>query len=147
MFLFHLVFRYLAVKQKQNVFVPLSFQRFGSETKTKCFCFVALVFWPCWHSIMPTLGQQSFLKAEAQLTVSQILDSTAFSMFVVSKNHISCIFVGHSIAWLWKCLLPYNVHIPQLKFYTVAFIWNNNGHSLFKLFDNFDGMRSHKIRK
>ena len=51
MFLFHSVSGYLAVKQKQNVFVSLGFQWFGGETKTQCFCFVAVVFWPCWHSI------------------------------------------------------------------------------------------------
>ena len=42
MFLFHSVFSDLAVKQKQNVFVSLSFWWFGSETKTFCFCFTVL---------------------------------------------------------------------------------------------------------
>ena len=50
-FLFHSAVICLTVKQKLNVFVSLSFWLFGSETKTKCFCFVALVFWPFWHSI------------------------------------------------------------------------------------------------
>ena len=42
MFLFHSVFSHLAVKTKKNVFVSICFKRFGSETKTKCFCFTAL---------------------------------------------------------------------------------------------------------
>ena len=74
MFLFHSVSGYLAVKQKQNVFVSLNFQWFGGETKqnvfvllnfqwfggetkAKCFCLVAVVFWPCWHSIVSKISK------------------------------------------------------------------------------------------
>ena len=46
MFLFHCVVSDFALKQKQNVFVSLSFQWLGSETKAKCFCFTQfLMIW------------------------------------------------------------------------------------------------------
>ena len=55
MFLFHSVVIYFTLKQKQNVFVLLNVRLFGSETKTKCLCFLAVVFWPCWHSIVKNI--------------------------------------------------------------------------------------------
>ena len=62
MFLFHCVVSDFALKQKQNVFVSLSFQWFGSETKTKCFCFTQfLMIWPCWHSILDCMKVVFFL--------------------------------------------------------------------------------------
>ena len=57
------------------------FWLFGSETKT-CFCFVALVFWPCWHSILLFIVLKSIATAICYcIQLSTVLTPICFMMF------------------------------------------------------------------
>ena len=115
MFLFHRVVSDFALKQKQNVFVSVSFLWFGSETKTKCFCFTQFTM------IVFALSETELHNAKQK---NVFVSPRCWWICIETKTKCFC-FSQFSVIWQWFHSVYMILHWNKNKMFLFHSVYND----------------------